>query len=171
MSCKRFQCKCGVGDLGLGLIDLDRPFCTDAFSFSSCPRFDHVGPDAKVSTEQRPHAKLFVHEEEYCAVCVHIPAHLGPFEHVGMGRKCMTPFTLIPIESRSRSVTRPIPGIFLIGSSLINSRMNSASNLRWNCPFGLFWTTSDVSSDAPRRGGGLVTLSEQIWIVAKRRHS
>jgi hypothetical protein len=138
MSCEAFQCKCGVEDLGLELISLVRPFCTDALSLSSCPRFDHVGPDAKVSVEQRPHAKLFVHEEEYCAMCVDIPAHLGAFEHVAMDRMDTTPFTLIPIESRSRSVTRPIPGIFLIGSSLINSRMNSASKLRWNCPLGLF---------------------------------
>ena len=57
-------------------MDLDGPLGTNALSFSPPPRLHYIGPNAQVRTEQRPHAKLFVHKEKYGTVCIHIPTCL-----------------------------------------------------------------------------------------------
>lgn len=133
-------------------VGLDRPLGTDTLSLSSRPGLHYIGSNAQVRAKQRPHAKLFIHKEKHGAVCIHVPACLDPCENVSLNRVDVRrpSSTLIPIESSSRSVTRPNPGIFLIGSSLMNSWITPASNSSWNCPFGLFWKADYVSDHPPR---------------------
>ena len=102
--------------------------------------------------QQEREPELFVHEGQHSPLREDVATRLGGGCQQGRGRRAaQVGRTLIPIESNSRSLTRPTPGTFRMDRSCMNALMTCGSKSSLNCPFGLFFRkNSSVSREEKR---------------------
>ena len=124
------------------------PLSTDALALLALPRRDNVGRDAKVRLKEERQAELAVEQRQHRALLEDVPARLRMQSKVSLSVprtltetakiRCQWGRTLMPMESSSRSFTRPTPGTLRMERSCVNALIAAGSKSSLNCPLGLF---------------------------------